>query len=128
MRTFRPCFFKSILTLFVIFGFIINIRAENKDIPILPTKPKQSDGRDRAPFHCPLTVTLDTSELLINFLSSIGIATITVIDESDSMVYLSSIDTQTNTSLNIPVDWWDEGDYRIRVSYGSVILEGKLSL
>jgi hypothetical protein len=88
---------------------------------ITPTIP----GRPRAPMLIPVTVDLSTTELYLNFTTSVGVATITVTDINGTIVEQESVDTDTSNELSIPVDGWATGGYTITISYGSITLAGE---
>lgn len=114
-------FYLLFLSPVFIFTNATNIPLEKKRLIEVPTRP-------RAPMLIPLTVDLSTTELYLNFTSTVGIATITVTYSNGSAIYQESINTDTNNVLYIPIDSWESGDYSIEVSYGSITLTGSFGL
>lgn len=98
------------------------------NIPLEKKRPTEVPTRPRAPMLIPLTVDLSTTDLFLNFTSTVGIATITITDSNNSIVYQESINTDTNNVLTIPIDMWDNGNYSIEISYGSITLVGNFGL
>ena len=114
-------FYLLFLSPVFIFTNATNITLEKKKLIEVPTRP-------HAPMLIPLTVDLSTTELYLNFTSTVGIATITVTDSNNAIVHQELIDTDTNNVLYIPIDSWESGDYSIEVSYGSITLTGSFGL
>jgi len=67
---------------------------------------------------------LSDTELMLIFNGTVGIAQITVEDEMGGIVYMYSLDTNSSSELIIPLDGWDNGSYRINITYGATKLVG----
>jgi len=78
--------------------------------------------------YIPVSATIDDSELAIYFELSIGDATITVTDSINQVVYQETVDTNSLTDLQIPVDLWTIGNYKLAITYGSTTLTGEFLL
>jgi hypothetical protein len=108
-------------SLFTLNCFATDVPISKSDTPVVP-------GQSRAPFRIPVTVSYSAEELNFNFIYSVGVATITVTDESGAIVYQQSTDTSAQSNLTIPIDMWDSGNYVITIQYGSINLNGQFSL
>ena len=95
-----------------------------KDDPNTSTEPMTT----RAPIRLPLIVSQNETDLSLNFNYSVGIVQITIEDELGGIMYQEVLDTNTNTSLLIETADWDGGNYKLKVSYGSINLSGSFSL
>ena len=117
------------LILFTMLLFISALRLTNAiNISIEKNTPWTESTRPRIPMLIPVTVDLSTSHLCFNFATSVGMATITITDSLNSIVHQVSIDTDTNNELTIPVDIWNNGNYSMEISYGSITLVGSFEL
>jgi len=102
--------------------------SEAASIPFRNSQTSSTPGRQRAPFRIPLTASYTPEDVNINFIYSVGIATITIIDEYGSVVYLEMTDTSTQSDLYIPIDTLYSGNYFITIQYGSITLNGYFSI
>ena len=82
----------------------------------------------RAPVRLPLSVFQNETDITLDFTYSVGVAQITVEDEFGGIVYQEALDTTLNPSLSIETSDWDGGNYKLKVSYGSINLSGVFSL
>ena len=71
---------------------------------------------------------ISDTELAVYFEYSVGDATITVYDASNSVVYQETVDTNSTSVESIPVSNWVTGDYMITVTYGSITQRGYFSI
>lgn len=115
------------LTAFLFLSFF-SMNCLATDIPISNPGTPPQPGQPRAPFRIPLTASYTTEEVNLNFIYSVGIATIAISDEFGAIVYQVTIDTSVQPILYIPVDMWDSGNYLITIQYGSIKLKGQFSL
>lgn len=76
----------------------------------------------------PVSADLNDSELIIDFNSSIGIATITIENQNGDVVYQDLLDTNSELETNIETGGYDSGNFTLRVSYGSTKLIGDFQL
>lgn len=115
------------LTVFLSFSlFTLNCFAT--EVPISKSDTPTHAGQSRAPFRIPVAVSYSADELNLNFIYSVGVATITVTDESGAVVYQQTTDTSAQSNLIIPIDMWNSGNYVITIQYGSINLNGQFSL
>ena len=82
----------------------------------------------KAPIRLPLSVFQNETDITLDFTYSVGVAQITVEDEFGGVVYQEALDTTLNPSLSIETSDWDGGNYKLKVSYGSINLSGVFSL
>jgi Protein of unknown function (DUF3244). len=78
--------------------------------------------------YSPVSATLLVPDLYVDFSTSVGIATISIIDNTNNTVYQVSIDTFITPEVTIPVDTLNSGKYTLKVSYGSTVLTGTFQL
>jgi hypothetical protein len=76
----------------------------------------------------PVSVSLDDTTLGIAFSKSVGIAQITIVDESGNVVYQDVIDTNSSLESYIETGGFDSGNYTLKVSYGTTTLIGGFQL
>ena len=75
-------------------------------------------------FMNPVSASISETELAVYFDWSVGTATITVYDDTNTIVHQEVVNTNSTTEVYIPVNLWDAGDYSITVSFGSTNLSG----
>ena len=76
----------------------------------------------------PVAVSLDDTELGIFFNKSVGVAQVTIVDETGSVVYQEVIDSNSTTETYIEVGGFDSGNYSLQITYGSTKLLGTFQL
>ena len=76
----------------------------------------------------PVSVSLDDTELGIFFNKSVGVAQVTIVDETGSVVYQEVIDSNSTTETYIEVGGFDSGSYSLQITYGSTKLVGTFQL
>ena len=74
------------------------------------------------------TATINDTDLAIYFETSIGDATITVTDDSSQVVYIETVNTDSNPEIHIPVDLWNKGNYNLTITYTNTTLRGDFTL
>ncbi|MFA5046370.1 MAG: DUF3244 domain-containing protein [Paludibacter sp.] len=75
-----------------------------------------------------VTVDLTANELILNFNNQVGVAQISIVDQSGFIVYQDAVDTYSTSDLVIPVDTWESGKYTIKITYGTTSLSGSFRL
>ena len=75
-----------------------------------------------------VTVDLTGNELTLNFNNQVGVAQISIVDQSGFIVYQDAVDTYSTSNLVIPVDTWESGKYTIKITYGTTSLSGSFRL
>ena len=111
--------------LFFVLLFLSAVTVTNAiNVPIAKNSPSTGSGRQRAPMRIPFTVDLSSTDLYLNFTSSVDIATIVITDSNGAIVQQESIDTNVTTEIYIPINELEIGDYTITISYGSITLAG----
>ena len=76
----------------------------------------------------PVSVSLNDTELDIFFSNSVGIANITIVDQSGAVVYQEVLDTNSTRSTSIATGGFDSGTYTVKISYGLTNLVGTFQL
>jgi hypothetical protein len=54
----------------------------------------------------------------------VGVATITVCDESGQVIYKETLDTNTTSSVFVQSGDWNAGNYMLTITYGTTFLTG----
>ncbi len=100
-----------------------------EDIPINKTGNPLDIGRKKVPFRIPLAASFSSEAIFVSFSSAVGLATVTISDESGELVYQETIDTFTQPDFYIPIESsWHSGSYIIIIQYGSITLNGEFLL
>jgi hypothetical protein len=76
----------------------------------------------------PVSVDLNDTELGIFFSNSVGVANITIVDQSGAVVYQEVLDTNSTRSTSIETGGFDSGNYTVKISYGSTTFVGAFQL
>lgn len=76
----------------------------------------------------PVTADLFGTDLIVDFSISVGTAYVSVVDATGNVVYLTTIDTYTNSEVIIDLDGSCTGNYRLIISYGTTQLSGSFQL
>ncbi len=74
------------------------------------------------------SASLDGAELGVFFNKSVGVAQVTIVDETGNVVYQEVIDTANSKETYIEVGGFDSGSYTLQVTYGSTELVGTFQL
>ena len=90
--------------------------------------PSHSSPRPHAPARNYIDAFIDGDYLYMNFDVPVGVATITITDQTGAVVYREEADTFTNLNVIIPIDILDGGSYTITVQYLSTTATGELNL
>lgn len=115
--------------LFSVLLFLSAVTVTNaKNVPVERNSPSIGSGRQRAPMRIPFTIDLSTTDLYLNFTSTVDIATIVITDNNGAIVQQESIDTNVNNEIYIPINELEIGDYTITISYGSIALAGRFRI
>ncbi len=117
---------RSILFIFLLCLTSIGICEARQQVNLkLPPHPSPSP---HAPARNYIDAFIDGDYLYMNFDVPVGVATITITDQTGVVVYREAADTFTNLSIVIPIDVMDGGSYTITVQYLSTTATGELSL
>jgi hypothetical protein len=90
--------------------------------------PEPGKANAKPVFTIPVSATIDNNELFVFFNSPIGIATVSIYDETDQLVYQTTVDSTFSTVLTIEVGGWESGSYKLRIAYNDVKLVGEFQL
>ena len=82
----------------------------------------------RAPVRIALDVTQNDTDVTLSFLYAVGVAQITVENESGDVVYQTAVDTYSTLDAIIDTQILDGGVYTLKISYGSTDLAGEFEL
>jgi flagellar hook assembly protein FlgD len=76
----------------------------------------------------PVSATLNDTQLGVFFSSSVGVATVSVVDQYGSVIETSTIDTSSSSELYFMIDGWESGTYTLKITYGTTNLVGNFQL
>lgn len=97
-------------------------------VPLSDDDPDQKDPKPLSITYLPVTATFDDVELGIYFDYAVGYATIAVYDSADILVDVEIVDTYSTTETFINTAYYDSGDYKLKISYGSKNLIGYFNI
>lgn len=126
MKISKTSFLKgSLLLLFLlvhsgVFAGEVVIRNDETKDPIQP-HPTSVE-------YYPVSAYEDGIDLSVFFEWAVGDATINIKDASGVTVYQAVINTNVQTTVVIPIDTWNSGEYTIRISYGTTRLIGEFEV
>jgi len=114
----------SIMILVVCFLPIQSIFAV--DVPLLSDN--EPHIRTRTSVRIAVWASVYDNAIVLNFNYGVGIAKITVLDETGKVVYQENLDTNVTPGTFIDTEGWDGGEYTVKISYGTVKLKGVFEL
>jgi len=76
----------------------------------------------------PVSADIFGSELIVDFTSIVGTATVSVVDAKGFVVYQTTVNTFTTSEVAIPVEGLSSGKYSLKISYGTTKLTGSFQL
>jgi len=76
----------------------------------------------------PVTADLLSTELIVDFTSTVGTAYVSLVDKSGNVVYQTTVDTFSTPEVVIPVDGLNNGNYALKIVYGSTSFSGSFKL
>lgn len=94
------------------------------DVPLKKDNPANGSQQTKSTSILPVSVSLDDTTLGIFFSKSVGIAQITIEDESGNVVYQDVVNTNSSLESYIETGGFDSGNYTLKVSYGTTTLIG----
>jgi hypothetical protein len=71
-------------------------------------------GSTRSLLPIPISATIGTSSLDVNFLFTVGDINVEVYNSFGELIYETSVDSSTQSSISIDVTGWDSDSYEIR--------------
>jgi len=110
------------LSCFISFGIC---QAKN---PVEMNPRTQPSPHPRVPAKNCVNAYTEDAYLYLSFEESVGIATITITDQTGFVIYQEQTNTDISTNLSIPIDTLKSGNYILTVQYGSISLSGYLIL
>jgi len=75
-----------------------------------------------------ITVDIVGTDLIINFNSPIGIATVSIKNSKGVTVYQTTVDTESTADVSLPTSLFSAGNYTVVVSYGSSVYTEQIKL
>ena len=114
----------SVFCMTTLFCFAVDtapiIIIKNDPAPPGPTQP----NRIVSPISVEATIT--NTEMIIYFDPSIGnVTTTTVTDDTNMVVYVKTLDTETSSEIHIPVVGWSSGNYNLTITNENTTLSGE---
>jgi len=116
--------------LVIIFALLLNLplqafASDDIDLTKIPPPPPTPNTFS---YDIPVTASIDETQITVFFESVVGNATITIEDENHQIVYQCTIDTSTDNTAFIPVEYLDAGNYSILISYETTNLIGEFDV
>jgi hypothetical protein len=68
-----------------------------------------------------VTIDIVGTDLMINFNSPIGVASVSIKDSKGDLVYQSTVDTEITADLSLPTSLFNKGNYTVFVTYDSSV-------
>jgi Domain of unknown function (DUF3244) len=68
---------------------------------------------------------IDDTQLEVYFGSPVGVATITVYDANNNILYQETMDTDSISEVFISTDSWTSGTYSLKISYSTTRVTGE---
>jgi len=75
-----------------------------------------------------VTVEIVASDLMVSFNSPVGMATVSVNDKKGNLVYQTTVDTDYTSEVSVPVSFFNKGNYKVTVSYGTTVFTEQFKL
>lgn len=89
----------------------------------------QPSGQVRTPPFIPLSVTLtDDYNLNFVFIDNVGITTITILDNNDTVIYNAVVDSGAQPFYEVSLETFDSGQYHLQIRYATTELHGEFTL
>lgn len=114
--------------LIILLSFFIGIPATANcsqiDLSKTTINPPPVEPRTLTQVDLGVTAAINETEVSVDFSSSVGVAIITIIDDTGAIVYQQSLDTNTTLISNIYLGGWDSGSYTLTIQYGNILLTG----
>ena len=76
----------------------------------------------------PVFADINGSELGLSFNGSVGIAQVVILDETGSVVYQETVNTNSTKEISIELGGFDSGNYTVQITYSSTKLVGTFQL
>jgi len=76
----------------------------------------------------PVTASLNDTELGVFFSKYLGVAQVTIFDETGSIVYQEMIDTSSTPETYVEIGGFDSGNYTLKVTYNTISIVGAFEL
>ncbi|MDD4994119.1 MAG: DUF3244 domain-containing protein [Paludibacter sp.] len=129
MKISKSMLSKALLVAGFIFCSQLSFAGDTTPILLPPDNEPPRPGLPNRPGIEPsASATISDTDLAIYFEYSVGDATITVYDQSNTIVYQEAVDTDSTPEFDIPVGTWDSGIYTITVTYGTTTQRGSFAL
>jgi len=75
-----------------------------------------------------ITIDIVGNDLMVNFNSPVGIATVSVYNSKSSLVYQTVVDTDNTSEVSMPTSFFETGTYTVTVTYGSTVYTEQINL
>lgn len=76
----------------------------------------------------PVIASLNDTELGVFFSKYLGVAQVTILDETGSIVYQEMIDTSSTPETYVEIGGFDSGNYTLKVTYNTISIVGAFEL
>jgi phenolic acid decarboxylase len=114
--------------LIILLSFFIGVAATANcteiDLSKTTINPHPVEPRVQSMVDLGVYAAINDTEVSIDFSLPVGIATITITNETGAIVYQQFLDTNSTLESNIYVGGWDSGNYTLTIQYENVLLTG----
>ena len=97
------------------------------EVPLKKDNPAQG-SMSKSTTTLPVSVSINDTDLGIVFSKSVGVANITIEDQTGNVVYQDVLDTNSTRTTSIETGGFDSGNYTVTISYSTTSLVGDFQL
>ena len=98
------------------------------EVPLKKDNPANGSQQTNSTSTLPVSVSINDTDLGIVFSKSVGVANITIEDQTGNVVYQDVLDTNSTRTTSIETGGFDSGNYTVNISYSTTILIGDFQL
>jgi len=118
----------SLFGIFMLLFCIVSVQSIFAvEVPLKKDNPAQG-SMSKSTTTLPVSVSINDTDLGIVFSKSVGVANITIEDQTGNVVYQDVLDTSSTRTTSIETGGFDSGNYTVTIFYGTTILIGNFQL
>ena len=118
----------SLFGIFMLLFCILSVQSVFAvEVPLKKDNPAQG-SMSKSTTTLPVSVSINDTYLGIVFSKSVGVANITIEDQTGNVVYQDVLDTNSTRTTSIETGGFDSGNYTVNISYSTTILIGDFQL
>jgi len=118
----------SLFGIFMLLFCILSVQSVFAvEVPLKKDNPAQG-SMSKSTTTLPVSVSINDTDLGIVFSKSVGVANITIEDQTGNVVYQDVLDTNSTRTTSIETGGFDSGNYTVNISYSTTILIGDFQL